>query len=537
MTEALASTSNVSVLPDPNRSSVAPARDPGLVRHLVAATLVGAVLRLWALGHQSLWIDEVLTWYTVGTGEPLGVASVLENIHGPLYGLLLHLWVGVAGDGEWAMRLPSALFGIATIPALAWAGARWLGREAAVPAAWLAAGSPFLVWYSQEARNYSLLILCACLATGALLALRERASVASLARVLGISAAGLLSNFTYVLLVPLHLKWFFAGRLDTGRRVLALAVAAGLLLLAMLPWLPRLASTLDWDRLRPGRSVEATETPLRGTTTFHAAAAPFTLHAFAVGYTLGPSLRELRSADGVRTLARHVPELLAVVIVFGSLSVLGVRELARRRRLLDAFLWVGLPALVISYFAVQNFKVFNPRYLAFGAPAVLLTFAAGFLALRPRPRLLFALGVAGLWAISLAQHTVSPAYAKEDYRSALAVVRSHAVAGEQILAVGADEPVFYYYRGPLPVEKFWLGFAADPARLVSKLDDRLARASGTWIVSSRPEDLDPAGNFARLLDTRTNASARWEFTGVRVWRLPAATPAPGAEPAPSPGGR
>lgn len=528
MTEALASTSNVSVLPDPNPSPPAPARDPGLVRHLVAATLAGAVLRLAALGHQSLWVDEVLTWYSVGAGQPLQLTHLLENVHGPLYSLLLYLWVAVAGDGEWAMRLPSAIFGIATIPALAWAGARWLGREAAVPAAWLAAGSPFLVWYSQEARNYSLLILCACLAAGALLALRERASAARLARVVAVSAAGLLANLTWVLLLPLHLRWFLAARAGTRGRALTLAVGAAVVLLATLPWLPRIRSTWDWDRLRPGRTVQLTEAPLRGATTFHAAAVPFALHAFAVGYTLGPSLRELRSPDAVGTLARHVPELLAVVIVFGALGALGIRELARRRRLLEAFLWVGLPALVISYFAFQNFKVFHPRYLAIGTPAILLTLAAGFLALRPRRRLLFALAVGGLWAFSLGQHYASPAHAKEDYRSAIAVIRARALPGEQVLAVGADEPVFYYYRGPLPVARFWLGFAADPARLATKLDEALARASATWIVVSRPEDLDPAGNLARSLDARTDAAARWEFTGVRVWRLGAPEPTPRA---------
>jgi hypothetical protein len=58
-----------------------------------------------------------------------------------------------------------------------------------------------------------------------------------------------------------------------------------------------------------------------------------------------------------------------------------------------------------------------------------------------------------------------------------------------------------------------------------KLDAAMAAATGTWIVSSRPEDLDPAGNFARLLDARTGAAERWQFTGVRVWRLgPARAP-------------
>lgn len=526
MTGAHASAS--AIPPVEPASSTAPRAhtpDPAVLWQIVGATLVGAVLRLFALGRQSLWIDEVFTWNSADVGQPLRLSHLLENVHGPLYSLLLHLWTGLAGDGEWALRFPSALFGIATVPALAWAGGRWLGRETAVPAAWLAAGSPFLVWYSQEARNYSLLILCACLSAGALLALRERPGAARLARVVGVSVAGLLTNLSYALLLPLHAKWLLGGRVRTGRTAVAVALAAGVLLLALLPWLPHIGSTWDWRRLNPGHAAGSAETPLRGSTTFHAAAVPFALHAFAVGYTLGPSLRELRSPDAVRTLARHVPELSIVLVVFGALGAFGLRELARKQRLTDAFLWVGLPALAISYSALQNFKVFHPRYLAVGAPAILLALAAALAALGTRARLLSGVAVGALWAVSLGQHYFGADYAKEDYRSALALVRAHATAGEQVLAVGADEPVFYYYRGPLPVERFWLGYAADPARLAVKLDAAMAAATGTWIVSSRPEDLDPAGNFARLLDARTGAAERWQFTGVRVWRLgPARAP-------------
>jgi hypothetical protein len=539
LTGAHAASTEVSpVEPDSSPSTRAHSPDPAIVRQILFATFVGAVLRVFALGRQSLWIDEVFTWYTADVGQPLRLSHLLENVHGPLYSLLLHLWVGLAGDGEWALRLPSAVFGIATVPALAWAGWRWLGRETAVPAAWLAAGSPFLVWYSQEARNYSLLILCACLSAGALLALRERPGAGRLAGALGISAAGLLSNLSYALLLPLHLKWFIGGSARPGRRALAVGAAVAVLLLATLPWLPHIGSTWDWRRLAPGRVAGSTETALRGATTFHAAAVPFALHAFTVGYTLGPSLRELRSPDAVATLARHVPELALVLIVFGALGVLGLRELARRHRLLDAFLWAGLPALAISYFALQNFKVFHPRYLAVGAPVVLLALAAGLSALGPRARLLFGLAVGGLWAVSLEQHYFRAEYAKEDCRSAIALVRSHASAGEQLLAVGADEPVFYYYRGPLPVGRFWLGYAADPARLAVKLDAALANARASWIVVSRPEDLDPAGNFARLLDARTAPSERWRFIGVRVWRLaPAAKPGSRVGAAPGPAAR
>ena len=47
---------------------------------------------------------------------------------------------------------------------MAWLATRWLGPETAAPAAWLAAGAPFLVWYSQECRNYAFVMLASVVA-------------------------------------------------------------------------------------------------------------------------------------------------------------------------------------------------------------------------------------------------------------------------------------------------------------------------------------------------------------------------------------
>jgi predicted membrane-bound mannosyltransferase len=106
---------------------------------------VAAALRWFHLGHQSLWIDEVISWGYARVGGHLTFTHLTENVHGPLYAWILHAWSRVAGESEWALRAPSAVCGVALVPATAWLSARWLGRETLVPAAWLAAGSPYLI--------------------------------------------------------------------------------------------------------------------------------------------------------------------------------------------------------------------------------------------------------------------------------------------------------------------------------------------------------------------------------------------------------
>lgn len=79
------------------------------------------------------------------------------------------------------------------------------------------------------------------------------------------------------------------------------------------------------------------------------------------------------------------------------------------------------------------------------------------------------------------------------------------------------EPVDFYGRG-LPVEHLWLGFAADSTRMGRELDAVLSRASGTWVVLSRADDLDPAGRFARRMQQIATGGPE-EYSGVRVWHV------------------
>lgn len=476
---------------------------------------MAAAIRLFRLGHQSLWIDEQFTLVAAGLPGALAWRDLLDNVHGPLHTVAVALAAAIGGTPEWVLRLPSALAGIALVPVMAQLAARFVGREAAVAAAWLTAGSPFLVWYSQEARNYAFLLLAAAGSTALLLRFRDEGRPVLVAGYALTAAAGALSNLSFALLLPFHLRVWLSPGPTRGVRLRALGVTAALALLLALPWLPAIGGIWDWSRLAPGREPAAGETALRGETTFHPAAVPFALHAMLVGYAGGPSLRELR-ADPARALGAHVPEVAAAALVFGFLGVQGLRSLARRGRLGDALWWLVAPALVVSYFAATNFKVFNPRYLAVAQPCLLLVLATAFADLSPRARRAWGTAVALLWALALGRSAFDPAYGREDYRAALAHVRAGFTAGERVLAVGAPEPVEWYGRG-LPVSRWWLGFAAVPERMASRLQDSLAVATGTWIVSSRSEDQDPEDRFARWLDERVAPADRMSTSGVRVW--------------------
>lgn len=506
----------------PLRPAAAPASPPfasAQTRMILAATLVAAVLRLWGLGSQSLWVDEVFTWMSAGGVGPFGWREVLENVHGPLYSAAVHAAMRLLGDSEWVLRLPGALAGIAMVPAMAWAAGRWAGERTAVAAAWLTAGSPFLVWYSQEARNYAWVMLAAALAAGTIAGLRHSVSTGRLSRLAAFSLAGLLSNLSFALLLPslLHAAWF--GPQETRAKLRrAVLMGAAVVALGTLPWLPQVASTWDWSRLRPARAEGAGEQPLRGSTTYHLAAIPYAFHTLAVGPTLGPSPRELKSEASLRALRAHAPGIALAAVTFTALAALGLASLGRRRRLADTLLAIVVPAAVVSYFALQNFKVFHPRYLAVSMPWVIIVFAAGFAEMRGRSRLAIAGAVGALWGLSLWHLHTDPGYRREDYRAALTQVRRGFSQGEQVVAVGSEEPVLYYGRG-LPVTRWWLGHVARPDRMQETWRETLARARGSWVVLSRSEDLDPDGRFARWMEEQHPEAPPQRLAGVTLWHL------------------
>ena len=130
---------------------------------LAALTAGGAALRFSTLRVQSFWLDEAVTHSLVTRSLSSMLAAIPHSESTPpLYYLLAWVWVRIFGAGEAGLRSLSALFGTATIVLLALIARRLAGNRAALAAAALAAANPLLIWYSQEARAYALLVaLCA----------------------------------------------------------------------------------------------------------------------------------------------------------------------------------------------------------------------------------------------------------------------------------------------------------------------------------------------------------------------------------------
>jgi mannosyltransferase len=229
-----------------------PLRRPGawIPWALGTAIAVGAVLRLATLGMQSYHHDEAWTAGVVLHGS---LSTTMHKVYAtestpPLYYLLAWGWSKLFGSGEWGLRSLSALFGVATIPVAYVIGRRLAGATTAAVVAVLAAVNPALIWYSQEARAYALLILLIALAFLFFLRAREGFAPRDLAWWAVLSALATATHYFGALPAAVEAAILLAGA-GTHRRAALVAVAAVLvaaLALAPLALHQANAGHADW---------------------------------------------------------------------------------------------------------------------------------------------------------------------------------------------------------------------------------------------------------------------------------------------------
>ena len=188
---------------------------------LAALTIAAALLRFATIDVQSYWFDEALTAKLVGMpfGDMISAIPDTE-LTPPLYYVVAWPWVHVFGTHELALRSLSALFGIALVPVAYLVARELVSRAAALATAALVAFNPLLVWYSQEARPYSLLALLCALSL--LFFLRRRLWAWAAASVLAL----LTHYFAAFLVVPEAVWLVWVCRAEAGPRARA-AIAAG----------------------------------------------------------------------------------------------------------------------------------------------------------------------------------------------------------------------------------------------------------------------------------------------------------------------
>jgi mannosyltransferase len=445
---------------------------------VVLAALAAALLLRTGILDSGYWIDEAITVGIASHG--VGDIPGLLRLDGspPLFYLLLHGWMALAGTGEAATRALPLLFALLAVPVSWWAGNALFGARAGALAAAGAAGCPFLTYYAQETRMYSLVCVLSVLACAsfALAFLHGRRLHLWL---LGVWLVLLLyaHNWALFLAGGLAVAWLWLwrqGRVD-GRDGALLATGVAI---AYAPWVP----SLLFQAANTAAPWSSRPNPL------YLLGIPGGLF----GYLALPLL-----ALGVILALRRgpVPEGVRVLALAGGVAAL------------LAFLGSQLePAWATRYLAV----LFGPALLALAA---VLARGAGWswLALA---------GVAGVWLTS------GPAPAKSNVRTVASTVAPALRPGDLVVCTQPEQvPVLVRYLPPGLRFVTPLGGTQEPQVTDWRNGvERLRAGRAPWLLAPHIRHLRPGRRvllvmpvYGRLSQAPWNRAVRVRTREWRAW--------------------
>lgn len=411
---------------------------------LLTTLLLAFALRVYHLDGQSFWSDEGIS--LLRSDQPLG--ALLANMpteHVPGYFVILHGWLRLVGDSDFAVRFLSVWPSVLAVALLfrlgvtmgAGSARHATGVLAATVGALLLATGAFQVWYAQEARMYGWLLAATLTATLLLWQILYGARPGSAALGYALAMALTVYLHLYGFLIALAHTVFVVGWTAIRRdwRLGALWAGAGFAtFLLFLPWLPRALGITQFEGWRaPGDPSLIPWLYVR---------------AYTVGNTV---------PDALNTWP---------VLLYIGLALLGMVVWWRVRPAASLLLLLlfALPLAAVVALAVRN-PDFHERYtIALAAPLILLA-AGGVAGLRPGAwfsatsdgqrwawlaPVLVTLVLLGVNGAALQRLYTDTSLHKPDFRGAAWRIENEERAEQVVLVDGPDpDKVFnHYYAGP-----------------------------------------------------------------------------------------
>lgn len=460
-----------------------------LFEHWIAvAVLIFALsfgIRLFRLDFHSLWYDEANTAFLL-QDKPMGKAfdtilgtSGSETLH-PLYYLILSAWMQVAGDSEPALRFPSVIFGSAATVIYALLLYQIGGTKTFAFGALLVV-SPFIMWYSRDARPYALIMFI----TGLHLLLYLKLLVKPKSRMVlvGFVLTGVLMVYSGIfvgMLLAAEFVWSLLFRRNFRE---ASAIVLVLLLSIPLVW-------HAWQTHFVKSSERYYELP-KGMNAVRTVAIP---QEFFVARSFGPTPDEMRRLS-LRQVVRNKyveigTELFAATAIFLSFllsrrlldKTLALRELNKPMVFAIAFVTIVCILQMVFLILITGYRI-NARHISFlFGPLFILGILPIARSNKSVVKVMFVTPLLVLWVWSCTNQLFNSSYKTEDFRSAARIIKSDTHDSSQIL--GLCHPSVLNYYG---VDKPFIYFRETPDVTCNSLTKYLTRQNKpSWIVLSRP---------------------------------------------------
>jgi len=483
-------------------------------------------VRLHDLGRLSLWLDEGITTCKMRFSIPeLFRYTVVDNVP-PLYYLILHA-LGSWVDSDFALRLPSALIGVATIPVLYWVGVLLFNQRVALLASLFLCLSTFHVWFSQEARSYG--FYCFLYALSLLFLVRWRLNPAGrLDWWLYVAASSLMlySHSTALIYFGTNMVMFFLlPGWREGKQVRQWLLAQAFIVILFLPWLSSFSA----------QSQNYKQSVVLGP-----------LHLSAVVETLMvlTSMAPLWAAEAAKLVGSFegLPEILMLTWFVGFAAPLASPLISWNRRFSRGYFvavtLVVLPLGIVTLFSLWFVNIYFDRLFLPSTLGVSLLLAAGtedvfdlFSARSAKAVAALVFGSLVMLQLVLSVAIYYRLDRKEDFRSAAKLLAERYQDGDvAVFVTYSGEALFRWYQPGAAahmrhtgIPKSFLnppnqspGHVIRSAEDISALPNLAATAGRIWLVRLRTQYHDPDELTFEWLTRHCRKEEHQQLQGVSV---------------------
>ena len=458
-------------------------------------------LRLFNLDAQSLWQDEAIQFFVASADTfSLVIKRAFSGATPPLSHLINHIFFK-AGESDFILRLPSALFGIASLPVFYLVSKKIVSKQAALFALLVFTFSPFHIWYSQEARPYAQLLFFGLLSTHLLFIAIERRRIIWWVGY-GLSMfAGLASQVFMGFMLMAHFLWVMIYHRQRLTAYTAAAAGAMIPFIGLIPFYIRSYRVSIGSMGRPGFSL----TELG-----------YTFFIYAGGFSIGPNIADLHADRSIRMLEPFWSSIAIVALVFGGLLLFGLIFLSKKNE--SQWLALCLLGLCIPIAGAALYALgirYNVRYTITAVPFFCIIAGCGLAHLFQKHRYLWMIliiGFTGITTFSLYNYYQNPYYEKENVRDAMAFWRH--VPGRVALLSNQDATVKRYLDEAekerfIPIKKY--------SDLITTINDFFNSPENisAWVVLAR----DWGQIRENQIRQRYRVVSEQQFTGVIVLLL------------------
>lgn len=392
--------------------------------------ILGLVLRLVNL-NQSLWLDEGIQWWatTSLSFRELIIDYGKADFNPPLMYIIHFFWTKLFGISEISLRLPSVFFGLGTIYVVYKITQLIIKNKrislfsirCSLPelAALLIATAPLLIYYSQEARAYSLSAFLATTSIYYLLLYKKNKKI---------TYAVFYTVFTTLMLYSHYQTWLLLPIL-----LFLLPAYTAVAVVLFTPYLPIFTQQLSQGIAAPQNN------PVWGN---------------ALGYLSMKNtlLIPIKFAIGRISIDNNTIFSLALAIPLVVVSYLLLKSLPKPKLLSHRaisplaiiWLWLGLPIIIGSLISIK-IPIFSYFRFLFIVPAFYILLAIGVSKIKVSHQKYFVIFLLCLNLFATTVYLFNSKFHREDWRGATTNIQHTYASVDPVIIYSAVRNPYEYY--------------------------------------------------------------------------------------------